>query len=168
MATTCFAKHFYFPCWRNTQLWVTQQKNSQILENIHTCYQPRISGVVNRMLNILPMQVILHNSWARTENLWHPQSLRCNLSSHIYLLACRHFCCRGFRDLLLQRSKTLLPAIRLIGRRGAATELTGSSHNSPITLSYWLFLSTLPCNEDLHLLTSPQRQHQLPPNPATH
>jgi len=37
MATICFAERFYFRYWRNTQLWVTQQKNSQILPETHAC-----------------------------------------------------------------------------------------------------------------------------------
>lgn len=154
MATICFAEHFYFQCWRNSQLWDTWQKNSQILAKTHAyCSLAYIPGVASRMFNILPMQVILHNSYTGTENLWCPQRVCCNLSSLIYLLTCRHFCCRGFRDSLLQHSKMLLPAIPLIWRRGAITDLMGGRHNSPITFSYWHFLSTSPCNEDLYSLT---------------
>lgn len=129
---------------RTCKSWKTRMRITRL------AYMPY---VVNRMLNILPMQVILHNSQTRTGNLWCPQSLYCNLSSHIYLPTCRRFCCRGFRDLLLQRSKTLLPVNPLIWRRGAITELMDSRHNSSITFSYWLFLSTSLCNEDLYLLT---------------
>lgn len=121
------------------------------------------------VLHTLPVQVIPHKSWSRTENLWCPQSLCCNLSPCIYLCTCGRSCCRGFRDLLLQRSKMLLPAIPLIWRRASITQLMASRHNSSITFSYRLFLSTLPCNEDLCLLTfTQQQQHQLSPNPATH
>lgn len=129
---------------------------------------PAHSGARNRVQHTLLVQVIPHKSWAGTENLPCPQSLCCNLSPCIYLPTCRHSCCRGFRDLLLQRSKMLLPAIPLIWRRASITQLMASRHNSSITFSYWLFLSTLPCNEDLCLLTFTQRQHQLSPNPATH
>lgn len=144
--------------------WVPQQNNSQILGNRCEWCQPSSCSV----LHTLPVQVIPHRSWSRTENLWCPQSLCCNLSPCIYLCTCRHSCCRGFRDLLLQRSKMLLPAIPLIWRRASITQLMASRHNSSITFSYWLFLSTLPCNEDLCLLTFTQQQHQLSPNPATH
>lgn len=149
--------------------WVLWQNNSQILGKRHLWCQPSsYSRAGNTVLHTLLVQVIPLKSWTRTENLWCPQSLCCNLSPCIYLCTCRHSCCRGFRDLLLQRSKMLLPAIPLVWRRASITQLMASRHNSSITFSYWLFLSTLPCNEDLCLLTFTQRQHQLSPNPATH